>query len=243
MTWSIVARDTSTGHVGIAVASCAFAVGGRVPFIASGVGAVATQSFVNPFYGPQGLALMREGVGAEDVVAALTMADEGRHQRQVHVLDSAGRLAAYTGDRCVPWCGHLVGEGFSVAGNMLTGAEVIEETARVFAERADLPFPRRLLAAMRAGEDAGGDKRGKQAAGLLIHDEEDYPFLDIRIDDHADPLAELSRLEEVSRRRFVHYRRLMPSKAEPFGVLERDEIERRIAEAIAAEDVAAGATR
>ncbi|HYF54999.1 MAG TPA: DUF1028 domain-containing protein [Salinarimonas sp.] len=240
MTWSIVARDPSSGHIGIVVASCAFAVGGRVPFIASGVGAVATQSFVNPFYGPRGLALMRDGMCAGDVVLALTQADEGRHQRQIHVLDSAGRLAAFTGDRCVPWCGHLVREGFSVAGNMLTGPEVIQETARVYGERADLTFPRRLLAAMKAGENAGGDKRGKQASGLLIHDEEDYPFLDIRVDDHADPLAELSRLEEVSRQRFIHYRRLMPSKTNPHGVLEREEIERLIAEAIAAENVAAG---
>ncbi len=235
LTWSIVARDPATGHIAIAVASCAFAVGGRVPFIASGVGAVATQSFVNPFYGPRGLALMREGADAEAVVAALTADDEGRHQRQVHVLDTQGRIAAFTGDRCVPWCGHLVRDGFSVAGNMLAGPGVIEETARVYAERADLPFPRRLLAAMRAGEDAGGDKRGKQAAGLLIHDEEDYPFLDIRVDDHADPLTELARLEEVSRGRFVHYRRLMPSRANPHGVLDREEIERRIAEALAAE--------
>jgi uncharacterized Ntn-hydrolase superfamily protein len=214
-----------------------------VPFIASTVGAVATQSFVNPFYGPRGLALMREGAAAEEVVDALVRADEGRHQRQVHVLDRLGRIAAYTGDRCVPWCGHLVRETFSVAGNMLTGPEVIEETARVYTEGADLPFPRRLLAAMRAGEAAGGDKRGKQAAGLLIHDEEDYPYLDIRVDDHADPLAELARLEEISRGRFVHYRRLMPSRADPYGVLEREEIERRIAEAIAAEAVGAGAGR
>jgi uncharacterized Ntn-hydrolase superfamily protein len=235
MTWSIVARDPSSGHIGIAVASCAFAVGGRVPFVASGVGAVATQSFVNPFYGPRGLALMREGADAEAVVAALTQADEGRHQRQVHVLDTAGRVAAFTGEGCVPWCGHLLRGTFSVAGNMLTGPEVIEATARVHEERSDLPFPRRLLAAMRAGEAAGGDKRGKQAAGLLIHDEEDYPFLDIRVDDHADPLGELGRLEEVSRGRFVHYRKLMPSKASPYGTLDREEIERRIVEALAEE--------
>ncbi len=237
MTWSIVARCETTGHLGIAVSTCAFAVGARVPFVKTGVGAVASQAFVNPYYGLRGLELLSAGAPAEDVVRILTTADEGRSQRQVHVQDAKGGIAAYTGDGCVPWCGHLVRDTFSVAGNMLAGPEVIEETARVFAAGRDLPLARRFLAAMKAGEDAGGDKRGKQSAAILIHDEEEYALLDIRVDDHLDPLAELARLEEVSRGRYVHYRRVMPSKANPFGVTDRDEIERRIAASMA-EDAA-----
>jgi uncharacterized Ntn-hydrolase superfamily protein len=235
MTWSIVAHDPSTRQIGIAVATCAFAVGARVPFIETGVGAVATQSFVNPFYGTRGLRLLRAEVPPADVIRILTEADDGRSQRQVHVMDRAGRFAAYTGEGCVPWCGHLIRDSFSVAGNMLTGAAVIEATARVYAQEAALPFPRRLLAAMRAGEAAGGDKRGRQSAALLIHDDEEYSFLDLRVDDHADPLAELSRLEQVSRGRYLHYRRFMPSRANPAGLTNREEIERRIAQSIAEE--------
>jgi uncharacterized Ntn-hydrolase superfamily protein len=235
MTWSIIAHDSSTRQIGIAVATCAFAVGARVPFIETGVGAVATQSFVNPFYGTRGLRLLRAEVPPADVIRILTEADDGRSQRQVHVMDRGGRFAAYTGEGCVPWCGHLIRDSFSVAGNMLTGAAVIEETARVYAQETALPFPRRLIAAMRAGEAAGGDKRGRQSAALLIHDDEEYSFLDLRVDDHADPLAELSRLEQVSRGRYLHYRRFMPSRANPAGLTDREEIERRIAQSIAEE--------
>jgi uncharacterized Ntn-hydrolase superfamily protein len=234
MTWSIVARDPSTGQIGVAVATCAFAVGARVPFVATGIGAIATQAFVNPFYGHRGLELLRAGASAEDVVRIVTAADGGRGQRQVHVMDRDGRFAAYTGAECVPWCGHLVRDTFSVAGNMLAGAAVIEETAKAFEEEADLPLSRRFLAALRAGEAAGGDKRGKQSAAMLIHDEEEYPLMDLRVDDHADPLSELARLERVAHERFLHYRKFMPSKANPAGVTDRAEIERRIAELIAA---------
>jgi uncharacterized Ntn-hydrolase superfamily protein len=241
MTWSIVARDERAGLIGIAVATCAFAVGARVPFIASGIGAVASQSFVNPFYGYRGLELLRAGASAEDVIRIVTAADEGRSQRQVHVMDRAGRIAAYTGDGCVPWCGHLIRDTFSVAGNMLAGPEVIEETAATYANSMHLPFARRLLAALRAGEAAGGDKRGKQSAAMLIHDSEEYPYLDIRVDDHADPLGELARLEEVSRGRYLHYRKFMPSRANPAGVTDRAEIERLIAESMAAEESSSAA--
>ncbi len=233
MTWSIIAKDPATGHVGIAVTTCAFAVGARVPFIATGVGAIATQAFVNPFYGSRGLELLKAGASAADVVRIVTGADEGRSDRQVHVMDGEGRFATYTGDTCVPWAGHLVRGHFSVAGNMLAGPRVIEETARVFGEQDAMPFARRLIAALDAGQAAGGDKRGKQSAAILIHDGEDYPLIDIRVDDHADPLAELARLEAVSRQRYIHYRTCMPTRANPAGVLGREEIEKRIAESMA----------
>ncbi len=233
MTWSIVARDEATGHLGIGVSTCAFAVGGRVPFIATGIGAVATQAFVNPFYGYRGLDLLKLGVSAEDTIRLLTGSDAGRGQRQVHVMDRMGGIAAFTGDDCVPWCGHIVEQTFSVAGNMLAGPEVVAETARVFAARKGQPFASRFLAALKAGEDAGGDKRGKQSAALLIHDGEEYPLIDIRVDDHTDPIGELTRLEAVAHERYLHYRKFMPSRGLPAGITDRTEIERLIAESMA----------
>jgi uncharacterized Ntn-hydrolase superfamily protein len=233
MTWSIIARDVATGRVGIAVATRFFAVGAMVPYIKTGAGAVASQAFINPHYGPQGLALLEAGMGAQDVVARLTAADDGRHNRQLHVMDRNGRCAAFTGAACIEWCGHAVQDTFSVAGNMLAGPAVLSETIRAYAEQTELPFARRLLAAMRAGEAAGGDKRGKQSAALLIHDGEDYPLYDLRVDDHADPLAELERLEQVARERWVHFRRQMPSRSRPSGLTNRGELEDLIARSIA----------
>jgi uncharacterized Ntn-hydrolase superfamily protein len=233
MTWSIIAREAATGHLGIAVATRFFAVGARVPHIASGAGALATQALVNLFYGGRGLALLREGVAAPEVVARLVAADAGRDQRQLHVIDAAGRIAAHTGTACVAWCGHLAGDGFSVAGNMLAGPQVIAGTAEAFAARKDLPLARRLIAALQAGEAAGGDKRGRQSAALLIHGEEDWSDLDLRVDDHPDPLAELTRLEQVSRERYVHFRQFIPRRRDPVGVTDRAVIEAGIAKALA----------
>jgi uncharacterized Ntn-hydrolase superfamily protein len=233
MTWSIIARDEQTGRVGIIVATRFFAVGAVVPHIKTRVGAVASQALLNPFYGPQGLSLLQAGASAEDTVKFLTNADDGRDHRQVHVMDRQGRFAACTGRACVDWCGHQVRATFSVAGNMLAGPEVLEQTANTYEAHLALPFARRLIAAMRAGEAAGGDKRGKQSAALLIHDDEEYPLLDLRVDDHADPLTELARLEQVSRERWIHYRRLMPSRENPTGLTDRSDLEERIAQSIA----------
>ena len=233
MTWSLIARD---GHrFGIIVATRFFAVGMLCPHIASRVGAVATQALLNPFYGVEGLAMLREGAAAADVVTRLTAADDGRDQRQLHVMDAAGRGAAHTGKACVDWCGHLVGDGFSVAGNMLAGERVLTDTAAAWESNADLPFPRRLIAAMKAGEAAGGDKRGKQSAALVIHGEEAWPDLELRVDDHVDPLAELTRLERVSRERFVHFARYMARQGNRTGELDRAVIDAGVAAAVAAE--------
>jgi uncharacterized Ntn-hydrolase superfamily protein len=235
MTWSIIARDRATGHFGIAVATRFFAVGARVPHIASGYGAVASQALFNPFYGVDGLTLLREGMPAPDVVRVLVAADAGRDQRQVHVMDAAGRIAAHTGAQCVDWCGHIEGDGCSVAGNMLAGERVIADTAAAYAGNAALAFPRRLIAALKAGEGAGGDKRGKQSAALRIHGEEEWSDLDLRVDDHVDPLAELDRLERVSRERWTHFRRFLPGRRNPLGVIDRRVIDAEIAKALAAE--------
>jgi uncharacterized Ntn-hydrolase superfamily protein len=233
MTWSIVARDEQTGRMGIAVATRFFAVGAVVPYIRTGAGAVASQAYINPGYGPGGLALLEAGVGPDEAVARLTGVDEGRDHRQLHIMDRSGRLAAYTGRACIDWCGHQLHPAFSVAGNMLAGPAVLDETARAYRARADLPFARRLIEALQAGEAAGGDKRGKQSAALLVHDGEDYPLYDLRVDDHADPLGELARLHEVALQRWVHYRRTMPGRDRPSGLVDRGELEALITRSIA----------
>jgi uncharacterized Ntn-hydrolase superfamily protein len=235
MTWSIIARDSATGHFGIAVATRFFAVGARVPHIAAGLGAVATQALVNPYYGIDGVKLLREGREPGDIVKTLTAADSGRESRQLHVMDATGRIASFTGKECVDWCGHIQGDGFSIAGNMLAGAAVLDDTAKAYVANASLPFARRLIAAMRAGEAAGGDKRGKQSAALLIHGEEEWSDLDLRVDDHADPLAELDRLEAVSRERWVHFRQFLPTRQNPAGVTDRETIDAGINAAIASQ--------
>jgi uncharacterized Ntn-hydrolase superfamily protein len=229
MTWSIIARDSATGQFGIAVATKFFAVGARVPHVAAGFGAVATQALVNCYYGIDGVRMLREGKSPRDIVAALLAGDDGRESRQLHVMDAHGQIAAHTGKDCVDWCGHIPGDGFSVAGNMLAGAAVLDDTARTYAANQDLSFAQRLVAAMRAGEAAGGDKRGKQSAALLIHDKEDWSALDLRVDDHDDPLAELERLERVSRERWVHFRKFLPTRQNPAGITDRATIEAGIA--------------
>lgn len=228
MTWSIIFHEKDTGRIAIAVATKFFAVGARVPHIAPLKGAVCTQALTNPLYGPHGLRLIRENVGAADIVRILTTPDAGRDHRQLHVMGADGKFAAHTGAECVPWCGHWIGENMSVAGNMLAGPQVVAETVRTMRERHDLPLPRRLIAAMKAGEAAGGDKRGKQAAALLIVTTEDYPSLTLRVDDHEDPLVELRRLHERSLERFVPFTACLPTKARPEGIIDRAAIEAEV---------------
>jgi uncharacterized Ntn-hydrolase superfamily protein len=235
MTWSIIARDSLTGQIGIAVATRFFAVGARVPHIAAGFGGIATQALVNPYYGIDGVKLLREGMAAPDIIKTLTATDSGRESRQLHVMDAKGQIAAYTGADCVDWCGHLAGDGFSIAGNMLSGPRVLDESAQAYLANQDLPFARRLIAAMKAGEAAGGDKRGKQSAALLIHEREEWSALDLRVDDHGDPLSELERLERVSRERWVHFRTFLPTRENPAGVTDRATIDAGI-EAALSED-------
>jgi uncharacterized Ntn-hydrolase superfamily protein len=233
MTWSIIARDGTTGRTGIIVATRFFAVGALVPYVKTGVGAVASQAFINPHFGPKGLGLLAAGLGAAATIEALVAEDEGRANRQLHVMDGKGGFAAYTGTACIDWCGHELRPGFSIAGNMLAGPAVLAETIRAYEAHGAMPFARRLIAAMQAGEAAGGDKRGKQSAALLIHDGEDYPLLDLRVDDHTDPLAELARLEQVARQRWVHFRRFMPSRDKPAGLVNRGPLEDLIAKSVA----------
>jgi uncharacterized Ntn-hydrolase superfamily protein len=235
MTWSIIARDNASGQIGIAVATRFFAVGARVPYIAARLGGIATQALTNPYYGIDGLKLLREGRSPRYIVETLIASDEGRESRQLHIMDATGRIAAHIGRDCVDWCGHIEGDGFSIAGNMLFGAKVLDDTAKAYRENEDLPFAQRLIAALRAGEVAGGDKRGKQSAALLVYGEEEWSDLDLRVDDHGDPLAELERLERVSRDRWVHFRKYLPSRNNPAGVTDRKIIDAGIEAAIAGE--------
>ena len=227
MTWSVIVRDAS-GAVGVAVASRFFAVGALCPHAAAGVGALSTQALVNPLYAPNALDAMARRVDPAEIVRGLIAGDAGRDHRQLHMIDTAGRIAAHTGAACIEWCGHLAGPGFSVAGNMLAGSRVLVDTAAAFVENAALPFALRLIAAMEAGDAAGGDKRGKQAAALLIYTTEAYPSLDLRVDDHAEPIVELRRLYEKSLERFQPFVACLPRRDDPVGTTDRTLIEAEI---------------
>ena len=233
MTWSIVAKDPATGHFGVAIATRFFAVGALCPHGRGGVGALATQALMNPLYGFRGLRMLEDDIPAEQVVAALTAADEGRDQRQLHVIDRRGRNFAWTGSACVDWCGHVLADGVSVAGNMLAGPAVIADTLAAYQANSDQPFAERLIRALEAGEAAGGDKRGKQSAALKIWTTEEYPILDLRVDDHADPLAELRRLWDVAHERYIPFSGAFATRDNPAGITSRPDIDRMIEDFLA----------
>ena len=226
MTWSIVARDPATGALAVAVTTCAFAVGARCPFVRSGVGAVATQSMSNPYLGPAILDGLARGLSPRAAIESVLAADEGSGIRQVHAVDAKGRAAAWTGKNCVEWAGHVTGENYSVAGNMLAGAAVVGETHKAFAVRSELPFAERLVAALEVGQANGGDKRGRQSAALLVTTTEDFPDINIRIDDHSEPLGELARMLSLWRRTSEPRRHWFPSKARPSGETNLDLMEK-----------------
>ena len=227
MTWSIIARD-GAGRFGVAIASKFFAVGALCVHTRRGVGALCTQALMNPTYGAGGIERLARGVAPADVVAELTAADAGRAQRQLHLLGARGTGAAHTGAECIGWCGHRVSDDFSVAGNMLAGEAVLRATVDAFVANAKLPLAERLIEAMTAGETAGGDKRGKQSAALRIHGDEDHPELDIRVDDHVEPMAELRRLYTVSLERFQPFVSCLAGRHDPVGEIDRTRIEARI---------------
>ncbi len=227
MTWSLIARD-GDGAFGAAIASRFFAVGALCPHAASGIGALATQALMNPLYASAALDALAHGNAPDAIVRSLTAADSGRDHRQLHLIDRTGRTAAHTGAACIEWCGHRAGRDFSVAGNMLAGARVLDDTAAAFEANRALPFALRLITAMAAGEAAGGDKRGKQAAALLVCTTETYPTLDLRVDDHPEPIAELRRLYDKSLERFQPFVACLPRRADPAGITDRAIIEAAI---------------
>lgn len=204
-TYSIVAVDPETGAMGAAVQSHWFSVGSLVIWGEAGVGVVATQSFVNPAFGPEGLERMKAGKSADEALRELVAADEGRAYRQVAMADRSGRVAAYTGDQCIYAAGHLTGDGFSVQANMMLDSTVWPAMAGAYRSASDLPFAERLVAALQAAEAAGGDIRGRQSAALLIVAPEatgnlwEDRLIDLRVEDHPTPVQELARLVRLHR--------------------------------------------
>jgi uncharacterized Ntn-hydrolase superfamily protein len=202
VTFSIVATDPDRRDWGVAVASKFPCVGAVVPWARAGVGAVATQSWANTAFGPDGLSLMADGVPAAQALERLIAADEGREDRQVGLVDASGGAATFTGSKCMEWAGGTTGDGFAAQGNILAGEDVVGELARAFAE-AEGDLCDRLLAALVAGDAAGGDKRGRQSAALVVvrdgggYEGRNDRYIDLRVDDHADPIVELARLFSV----------------------------------------------
>jgi uncharacterized Ntn-hydrolase superfamily protein len=233
MTWSIVARDPRTGALGAMVATRFVAAAGLCLSVSSDTGALSTQATINPTYGPRGLRALAGGASAQESVAALIASDAGREHRQVHVVDRTGAVAAFTGAACRHWSGHRPGNGVSVAGNLLAGPDVVEATLAHY-ERSDLPFAERLMAAMQAGQQAGGDARGQQSAGIVIYGTEEYPDLSLRVDEHPSPLAELRRIYDLWLLEFAAARKYMATRADPVGVYDdaviEAELQRRIAD-------------
>jgi uncharacterized Ntn-hydrolase superfamily protein len=221
-TFSIAARCARTGMVGVAVSTAVPGVGGICPFVRAGVGAVATQSWVNPYLGIDGLALLAEGMSAAAALDQLIAGDPGRDVRQLGLVDKDGNSAAWSGPGCTPWFGHVTGPDYAVQGNMLVGEPTIQAMAAAFERAAALELPECLLVVLEAGQAAGGDKRGRQSAAVKVMDREEYPYLDLRVDEHRHPVAELRRVFEVARQQYLPFITGMPTRANPQGRLPQE---------------------
>lgn len=203
-TYSIVARDPQTGEMGVAVQSHWFSVGSIVSWGEAGVGVIATQSFVNPSFGQRGLEMLKQGMTAQEVVDLLIASDEGRDFRQLAIVDAKGNSAAYTGSKCIAEAGHIVGDNYSVQANLMLSNLVWSEMSKAF-ESTDGPLAERLVAALEAAENVGGDIRGKQSAAILVVKGEatgklwEDRYIDLRVEDHPDPISEIKRLLKVFR--------------------------------------------
>lgn len=215
MTFSVVARCPRSGQLGVAVATAVPAVGSMCPFARARVGAVSTQSWVNPYLALNALDLMAQGVPAAQALADAMANDEGRDLRQIGLVDAQGRSASWSGAACTGWFGHIAEPGFAVQGNMLVGGATIEAMAAAVRASEPLDLAERLLLAMEAGEAAGGDKRGRQSASLLVVDTEDYPLIDLRVDEHRHPVGELRRVWSVAKLQLLPFVQGMPRRGGP----------------------------
>jgi uncharacterized Ntn-hydrolase superfamily protein len=216
-TFSIAARCPRTGMFGVAVCTAVPAVGSLCPFAKSRVGAIATQSFVNPYLGLDGLKSLEQGLSAQETLDKLIAEDSGREQRQLSVVDSRGSAAAFTGKDCFAWHGHLVGEGYAVAANMMVDETTVAAMARAFTANANDELPERLLKSLEAGDATGGDYRGRQSAALLVYHTEEYPYRSLRVDEHRQPVAELRRIFELSKQQLFPFIDMLPTRQDPGG--------------------------
>lgn len=230
-TFSIVGRDAASGMLGVAVSTKVPAVGSIVPFVRAGVGAIASQAWNNPLLGIDGLDLLEQGHSAEETLRKLLEMDPQPELRQVLLVDALGRSAAHTGSATDPWCGHRVGENYAVAGNMLVGEAVITSMAEAFEANPEAPLAERLLQALEAGQAAGGDKRGRQSAALHVVASAPYPYLDLRVDEHPDPVAELRRIYEVAKKELLPFIEAMPTRSNPRGSFTEELMRRMTVEA------------
>ncbi|MEO8476763.1 MAG: DUF1028 domain-containing protein [Actinomycetota bacterium] len=227
MTFSIVGFDPDNGDLGVAVASKFPCVGAVVPWARAGVGAVATQSWANTAFGPDGLALIEGGASATGALDVLLRADEGRDDRQVGLVDARGGAATFSGATCTEWAGGVTGDAFAAQGNILTGPEVVDELARAFTE-TDGDLCDRLLAALEAGDAAGGDRRGRQSAALLVvreaggYEGRNDRYIDLRVDDHVESVLELRRIFGVlDDTMLIRNDPLLPASAELVADVQR----------------------
>ncbi|SDY20071.1 Uncharacterized conserved protein, Ntn-hydrolase superfamily [Saccharopolyspora shandongensis] len=219
-TFSIVAYDQAAGLCGVAVSSRMPAIGALSVFAHAESGAIATQALINPLLGVDGLELLRSHP-AEQALHRVLARDPGADARQVAMVDRFGRAAAHTGSETHPWSGHRVGNGYAVAGNILVDGGTVDAMAERFEATAEAPLAERLLAALEAGQGAGGDRRGKQSACLFVHHGHPYPYLDLRVDDHADPVTELRRLYDVAKRELLPFVHALPTRARPAGEFDQ----------------------
>jgi uncharacterized Ntn-hydrolase superfamily protein len=212
--------------LGIALASKYLAVGAVCSHTQAEVGAISTQAFGNPYLGINGLDLLQQGLGAQETLERLLKQDPGRQKRQLIIVNKDGQTAAFTGNLATSWCGHLQGDNFAVAGNMLSGEKVLQAMAAAFEQSAKEELAERLLRALEAGQAAGGDRRGRQAAHLQVVHTEAWKYVDLRVDEHPEPVAELRRIFEVARRELFPFRELYPTRSDPGSDWDLDEYRR-----------------
>lgn len=194
MTFSIVARCKKTGMLGMAVSTARPAVGGLAVYVKEGVGAIATQAALNPYFGINGLKYLEQGMSAEEVMEKVKSEDVEFEKRQLSIVDAAGRTAGYTGTDTVPWAGQRFGDQYVVAGNMLVGEQVVDEMVKAYENSTQEYLPLRLIETIKAGQAAGGDKRGRQSAAVKVYHKTPYPIVDLRVDEHENPIEELERV-------------------------------------------------
>ena len=219
-TFSITARCETTGQFGVAVSTKLPAVGHLCPYARADIGAISTQSFVNPYIGINGLDYLEVGLDADEVMNRVLSEDPNPELRQVSIVDRNGKAAAFTGEKCDTWHGHITGNNFAVAGNMLVGEQTIRNMGETFEQTDDLSLAKRLLKCLESGQLAGGDKRGKQSAALLVVDKEKYPLVDLRVDENKDPVRELHRIYTVSKKELYPFVDMLPTLKNPGGTFD-----------------------